>query len=200
MKISKSKIKHISQIILSWTFINLAFNLIGLWISKLLNEADYTYIESIGNEFVKPLVIQSVLFGICLSIAVIYLKNKKLYNYFYVFVQFVIFHGIFFLNLKIHHGIHFETTFNNLGLRYLSYSGQYLIDVLYLYFPINGNFDNGAFMPGNIGTFYLHWILLNLVYYVVITWISIQVAKFFFENNTEIHSKPQIENKTESEP
>jgi len=200
MKISKSKIKYISQIILSWTFINLAFNLIGLWISKLLNEADYTYIESIGNEFVKPLVIQSVLFGICLSVAVIYLKNKKLYNYFYVFVQFVIFHGIFFLNLKIHHGIHFETTFNNLGLRYLSYSGQYLIDVLYLYFPINGNFDNGAFMPGNIGTFYLHWILLNLVYYFVITWISIQVAKFFFENNTEIHSKPLIENKTESEP
>lgn len=200
MKISKSEIKYISQIILSWTFINLAFNLIGLWISKLLNEADYTYIESIGNEFVKPLVIQSVLFGICLSVAVIYLKNKKLHNYFYVFVQFVIFHSIFFLNLKIHHGIHFETTFNNLGLRYLSYSGQYLIDVLYLYFPINGNFDNGAFMPGNIGTFYLHWILLNLVYYVVITWISIQVAKFFFENNTEIHSKPLIENKTESEP
>ena len=200
MKISKSEIKYISQIILSWTFINLSFNLIGLWISKLLNEADYTYIESIGNEFVKPLVIQSVLFGICLSVAVIYLKNKKLYNYFYVFVQFVIFHSIFFLNLKIHHGIHFETTFNNLGLRYLSYSGQYLIDVLYLYFPINGNFDNGAFMPGNIGTFYLHWILLNLVYYFVITWISIQVAKFFFENNTEIHSKPLIENKTESEP
>jgi len=198
MRISKPDIIYSGKIILCWTFINVAFNLIGLWISKLLNEADYTYFESISNEFVKPLVIQSVLFGACLAIAVAFLKNRKFYNYFFVAVQFVLFHIIFFLNLKIHHGIHFETTFSNIGLRYLSYSGQYLIDILYLYFPINGNFDNGAFMPSNIGTFYVHWILLNLIYYIGLTWISIKIAKFFFENNSEKALQPKIENNSES--
>jgi hypothetical protein len=75
---------------------------------------------------------------------------------------------------------------------YLSYSGQYLIDILYLYFPVNGNFDNGVFMPSNIGTFYIHWILLNILYYFAITWISIKVAKFFFENKINMKTKNPI--------
>lgn len=187
MKLSKTETKNLVEIILVWTFLNLTFNMFGLMISKLLNPAEFTYLENIANEFVKPLLIQSLLFGICLTVAFIYLKNKKFSFYLFVLVQFVVFHIIFLLSLKIHHGLHFVSTFNNLGLQYLGLNGQYLIDVLYLYFPINGTYENNMFMPANILTFYLHWILLNLVYYAALTWISIKTVKYFFENKTEIH-------------
>ena len=95
--------------------------------------------------------------------------------------------------------MHFETTFNNIGLKYLSNTGQYLIDILYLYFPINGNFENGLFQPDNLGTFYIHWILLNIVYYLGLTWISIQVARFFFENKPDILPATQDDEPTETE-
>ena len=189
MKFYELKIKYLGQIIIIWTFVNLALNMVGLLLTKLLSEAEFTFIESIANEIVKPLLIQSLLFSICLLLGYIFMKNKKLSHYTFVLFQLVVFHLIFFLNLKIHHGIHFASTFHNIGIRYLSYSGQYLIDILYVYFPLNGNFENGAFMPDNIGTFYLHWILLNIVYYFALTWISIKVSKFFFENNTKIQSK-----------
>jgi len=193
MKISKSETVYLSQIILTWIFINLSFNLFGLFITKLLNEANFTYMESIANEFVKPLAIQSFIFSVCLTLAYLFIKNKKVSFYAFALFQFVVFHIIFILNLKIHHGMHFESTFKNVGMVYLSYSGQYLIDILYLYFPINGNFDHGAFMPSNIGTFYIHWILLNVLYYFTITWISIKVARFFFETKMKVKTKKPTE-------
>lgn len=186
MKFSKPDINHLVQIILTWTFFNLTFNMFGLLITKLINEAEYTYLDSIANEFVKPLIIQSLLFGVCISAAFMFLKNKKLAHYLFVLVQFVVFHIIFILNLKIHHGLHFVSTFHNLGLQYLSINGQYLIDVLYLYFPINGNFENNMFMPDNVYTFYLHWIFLNLVYYFGLTGITIKTVKYLFDHNAEI--------------
>jgi len=186
MKVSKPEIKYLSQTILTWTFLNLSLNMIGLFITKRLNEAEFSYIDSIKNEFVVPLVIQTLIFGICLTAACMFLANKKFKEYLFVAFQFVVFHIIFFLNLKIHHGMHFESTFNNIGMRYLSNSGQYLVDILYLYFPINGMFENGLFRPDNLGTFYIHWILLNIVYFIALTWISLRVAKFFFENRKEV--------------
>ncbi|MFZ4726601.1 MAG: hypothetical protein ACOYMD_14290 [Paludibacter sp.] len=182
MKLIKSEINYLIQVFATFTFINITANMFGLWFSKLLNEAEFTYLDSIANEFVKPLAIQSALFGACFTLAYIFLKNRKLSNYSFVVFQFVIFHIIFILNLKIHHGIHFQSTFNNLGLQYLSNNGQYLIDVLYLYFPINGNFENGLFMPDNLGTFYIHWILLNLIYYFGLIWVSIKATKLLFED------------------
>ncbi len=199
MKISKQETKYLGQIILTWTLINLAFNIFGLFITKLLNELEFAHIENIANEFIKPLAIQSFLFIICLSGAYLVLKYKKIALYAFGGFQFLIFHIIFVLNLKIHHGIHFESTFNNAGMVYLSYCGQYLVDILYIYFPVNGNFENGAFMPSNIGTFYIHWILLDIIYYFAITWISIKVTKFFFGSNAEIQTKPQIENPADQE-
>ncbi|HJV78563.1 MAG TPA: hypothetical protein VJ602_09280 [Paludibacter sp.] len=197
MKISKQETKYLGQLILTWTLINLAFNVFGLFITKLLNELEFAHIENIANEFIRPLAIQSFLFSICLSGGYLVLKNKRIAFYTFGGFQFLIFHIIFVLNLKIHHGIHFESTFNNAGMVYLSYCGQYLVDILYIYFPVNGNFENGAFMPSNIGTFYIHWILLNIIYYFAITWISIKVTKFFFGSKTEIKTKSQIENPTD---
>jgi len=181
MKVSKPDIKYIGQLIFTWTFLNLALNMIGLFITKVLNKAEYSPLDSVTNEFVVPVIIQFLLFGICLTAAVIWMKNKKYVPYVFAFFQVIIFHLIFILNLKIHHGLHFESTFNNIGLKYLSNAGQYLIDILYLYFPINGNFDNGLFQPDNLGTFYIHWILLNIVYYFAITWISIRIMKYILE-------------------
>ena len=198
MKVSTSEIKSFVRTIASWTFLNLALNMIGLFITKLLNDAEFTYFESITNEFVKPLIIQSVLFSICLSVAFLFLKNKKYVPYIFVAFQFLVFHIIFFLNLKIHHGLHFESTFSNPGLSYLSYSGQYLIDILYLYFPIGGIFENGLFKPDNLGTFYIHWILMNIVYYFGLTWISLKVKTFFFEGNTDIQPVKKEVDKTDS--
>ena len=193
MKVSKPEIKYLSQTILTWTFLNLSLNMIGLFITKRLNEAEFSYIDSIKNEFVIPLVIQSLIFGICLTAACMLLANKRFKEYLFVVFQFVVFHIIFFLNLKIHHGMHFESTFSNIGMRYLSNSGQYLVDILYLYFPINGMFENGLFRPDNLGTFYIHWILLNILYYIGLTWISLRVAKFFFENTKEVEPLKQKE-------
>lgn len=199
MKISTSEIKSLVRTIISWTFLNLALNMIGLFITKLLNAAEYTYFESITNEFVKPLIVQSLLFSICLTVAFAFLKNKKYVPYVFVAFQFLVFHIIFFLNLKIHHGIHFESTFTNPGLSYLSYCGQYLVDILYLYFPISGIFENGLFKPDNVGTFYIHWILLNIVYYFALTWVSLKVATFFFENKKDIQPVQKAKDKIEPE-
>jgi len=199
MKVSTSEIKSLVRTILSWTFLNISLNMIGLFITKLLNNAEFTYFESITNEFVKPLIVQSLLFSICLTVAFAFLKNKKYVPFVFVAFQFLVFHVIFFLNLKINHGLHFESTFTNPGLSYLSYCGQYLVDILYLFFPISGIFENGLFKPDNIGTFYIHWILLNIVYYFALTWLSLKVANFFFENKTELKSVQKEEDKTESE-
>jgi len=193
MKVSKPEIKYLSQTILTWTFLNLSLNMIGLFITKRLNEAEFSYIDSVKNEFVLPLVIQSLIFGICLTAACMLLANKRFKEYLFVAFQFIVFHIIFFLNLKIHHGMHFESTFSNIGMRYLSNSGQYLVDILYLYFPINGIFENGLFRPDNLGTFYIHWILLNILYYIGLTWMSLKVAKFFFENRKEAEPLQQEE-------
>jgi hypothetical protein len=186
MKIAKSEIWYLIQLLLTWTFINLTFNMFGLWFAKLLNPAEFTYMDSIWKEFSRPLVVQTLSFGLCSVVAYSFMKKKKLALYSFVALQFIIFHVIFFLNVKIHHGMHFVSAFDNLGMKYLGFFGQYLVDILYLYFPINGNFDNGMFMPANIGTFYLHWILLNIVYYAGLTWIAVKSVKFFFQQQHKV--------------
>lgn len=191
MKISKTDIGFLLKNILIWTLLNFAFNLLGLWISKLIYAAGFNSLESVSNEFVKPILLQSLLFAVCFATAYILLKNKKLSYYIFTLIQFVLFHLIFFFNIKLNNGLHFETTIGNWGLKYLSYQGQYLVDILYLYFPIDGNFENGMFIPLNTGLFYIHWVLLVLLYFAVLTWISKVASKFFFnkkEKNGKINS------------
>ena len=183
--ISKTEIGYLLKTIFTFIFVNYAANLIGLWVAKMLNEAVYEYPENILNEFVFPILIQSLMFGICFTIAYYFLKKKNLAQYAFAAFQFVVFHVIFFLNLKISHGLHFVSSFSNVGLKYLTYCGQYLTDILYLYFPVNGNFENGVFAPEKTGTFYIHWILLNLIYYAAISWVAVITAKHFFNSATQ---------------
>ncbi len=175
------EVTKLVEITLAWTFINFAANLLGLWLTKLLNEAGYTYPENVWNEFASPILVQSLFFGICLVISYNSLKNKNLSYYAFSIFQFIIFHLVFLLNLNFTHGIKFISNFSNFGLKYISYFGQYLVDILYLYFPINGNFKDGNFAPDNLITFYLHWIFMVLVYYFIITLLSVRLARYFFK-------------------
>lgn len=197
MKLSKSDTLYLIRLLLVWTFINLTLNMFGLWFTKLLKPEEFVYLDNIMYEFVKPLAIQSLIFGLITALAYLFMKNKKIALYSFVALQFLAFHVIFFMNIKFNHGLHFVSTFKNPGVQYLSYCGQYMVDILYLYFPVNGNFENGLFIPENTGTFYLHWILLNIVYYFGLMWLAIQAVKYFFEKTDK---KSVNENEKEIAP
>lgn len=195
MKISKPKISYLIRLVLIWTYFNFAANLLGLLITKFLTKNEYAYPGNIFNEFFGPILFQSLLFGLCFSITFWFTEKKNLALYIFVAIQFLVFHIILLMNLAIHNGLHFISSFDDPGLRYLSYCGQYLIDILYLYFPIGGYFDNGKFLTDNVGNFYIHWILLVLVYYLVITWVSSRTDKLLFGKGEKIRKiQPETEN------
>ena len=176
MNLSKLELKRILLITTCWTVLNFIANTIGLWIPKIFIKSAYVPLQSLFVEFIQPVFVQSIFFGVCFAIGRIYLKNKNLSKYIFAAFQFVVFHVIFLLNLKFQDGIHFSTTFKSFGLRYLSYFGQYLTDILYVRFPIDGYYLNGAFAPSNLGTFYIHWIFMNILYYLAISWLAVFVA------------------------
>ncbi len=178
MTITKNDINYLIKNILTWTFLNFSFNLIGLWISKLIDKEGFNYIANISNEFVQPLLIQAFLFAIIFSIAYVFLNNRKLTIYVFVLIQVVVFHLIFVLNLKTTNMIHFETLLDDSGLKYLSNMGQYLVDILYIYVPLEGIFKNNVFIPKNTGLFYLQWIFLVLLYFAFVSYLTPKVINF----------------------
>ena len=180
MKIEKTDINYLVKNIFTWTFLNFSLNLVGLWMSKLLDKAGFNYLESISNEFIKPILIQSAIFAVVTLVAYIFLRNKKLTLYIFTLVQLLAFHTIFFLNLSSEHMLHFETRIDDNGLKYLSNMGQYFIDVLYLYVPMEGIFKGNVFIPRNTGLFYFQWIFLVLLYFAGVTWLTAKTVRFFF--------------------
>lgn len=179
MNITKNDINYLSKTILVWTFLNFTFNLIGLWITKLIDTGGFNYLVSISNEFVQPLLIQSLVFVVVTSIAFVFLKNKKITIYIFTLFQTLIFNLIFVGNLKSAHMIHFETSLNDTGLKYLSNMGQYLVDILYIYVPLDGIFRDNIFIPKNTGVFYFQWIFLVLLYFAFISYLTPRVLSFF---------------------
>ena len=174
-KISKQDVFYLVTITLTWLFINFAGNLIGLWITKMINEAEYQYPDSIWFEFVIPGLVQTLVFGLLFTAAFYFLKKKRFAPYAFTAFQFVAFNLFFIINLKINHGLHFVSTFKNIGVRYMSYFGQSMVDIL----PITGTFNQSVFAPDKTGIFYIYWVLLNIGCYVGITWLSIITAKYF---------------------
>ncbi len=174
-KISKQDVIYVVIVTLTWMFINFAGNLIGLWITKMINEAEYQYPDSIWFEFVKPGLVQTVVFGILFAVAFYFLKKKRLAPFAFTAFQVVAFNIFFIINLKFNHGLHFVSTFKNIGVRYMGYFGQSMVDIL----PITGTFNQSVFAPDNTAVFYLYWVLLNMIYYFAITWLSIITAKYF---------------------
>ncbi len=193
MQLNKSIIYHIGNRLFFWTMLNFSLNLFGLWFSKILLKENFIFLESVRNEFIIPLVIQSVLFGICFGIAYFILKNKKISWLAFGAFQFLALHIAFLSGLKFVGGIHFETTISHLGLRYLGYQGQYLIDFLFISKPLDGNFENGIFKPENSFLFYTIWVFSISLYFVGISWVSEKISEFFgFEK-----IKKENKNKTE---
>jgi hypothetical protein len=179
MTITKNDINYLIKIILTWTFLNFSLNLLSLWIRKLIDEESFNFIENVSNEFLRPLLIQALIFAIIFSIAYVFLNTRKITIYVFVFFQAFVFHLIFFFNLKTTNMIHFETLLDDSGLKYLSNMGQYLVDILFIYLPLEGIFKNNVFIPKNTGLFYLQWIFLVLLYFAFLSYLTPKVIDFF---------------------
>lgn len=179
MKIKKLAIQNIILLTSVWTIINICFNLFGIFLTKLMNPVPQDLIVSVFHELVKPILIQSLIFLLITTLSYHFYKNKKRSIYGFLAFQFLVFHFIFILHLKFSPIPFFVSSFANIGLQYLTYNGQYFVDVLYNFVPINGDFDTNMFLPLNIGKFYFHWIFLVLLYYFGTTWLAItSIHKF----------------------
>lgn len=194
MQINKSTIYHIGNRLFFWTLINFSLNLFGLWFSKIILKENFIFPESIQNEFVIPILIQSLLFGLCFGVAYIFLKYKKISWLAFGIFQFIALHIAFFSGLKFSGGIHFETSISHAGLRYLGYHGQYLIDFIFTNKPLNGIFENGIFKPESTMLFYVMWVLSINLYFVGISWLNEQIASFFSSKKSEVESKDEAIN------
>jgi len=159
--------------------LNFSLNLFGLWFSKLILKENFIFLESIKNEFVIPIILQSLIFGLCYGIAYILLKNNKLKWLAFGAYQLIALNIAFLSGLKFSGGIHFESTISHLGLRYLGFNGQYLVDFIFTNKPLNGDFENGIFKPESTALFYLIWVFAVNVYFVIISWLNEQLALFF---------------------
>jgi hypothetical protein len=178
LDISKPDFKYIGELVVTWTFLNVTFNLFGLWINKLISKSNFEYLTDLFFEFVKPLLLQSFILTVCLIIGFTLFRNKKWAKLSFVIFQFIAFNLIFLMNLKFKNGIHFETTWENWGLLYYSFNGQYLIDLIYLFSPLEGNFDGNIFVPANSYIFYFNWVILTTVYFFLVTSLTFPILKF----------------------
>jgi len=185
MQIGKSNIYYIINRFLFWLMLNFSLNLFGLWFSKLLLKEEFVFPESIKNEFVLPILIQSLVFGICFGIAYLFLKNRKISWIAFGAFQAVVLHIAFFTGLKFTGGLHFETTISQWGLRLLSYNGQYLLDFIFINKPLTGVFDNGIFKPDSTAFFYLQWVFSVIIYFTGISWLNEKIADFFSSIKTQ---------------
>lgn len=185
MLLSKSSLYHILNRLAFFTVLNFSLNLVGLWFNKLITKENFLYPDSISNEFVIPIIIQSIVFGLSFAAATILLKNKKFTLLAFAAVQFVLLHLAFITGLKFTGGVHFETLINHVGLRYLSYNGQYLVEVLFTNKPLNGNFENGVFAPLSTLQLYFQWIISILIYYISISWLNEKISSFFSVNKSK---------------
>ncbi len=179
---TKPDFKFVIQFFVIWVYLNTAFNIWGLWIIKQISGTEFQPLQNVFVEFFKPIIIQSVVFGVCFLIAITFLRSRKLSIYLFSVVQFIVFNFIFLINLKTTGGIHFETTWNNFGLHYLSYNGQYMIDILQTLFPMSGEFEGEIFKPTETLKFYFYWIILINLYFASISLISQAVYRFIRTN------------------
>ncbi|MFZ4582117.1 MAG: hypothetical protein ACOYM7_05650 [Paludibacter sp.] len=186
MLLSKTSLYHILNRLAFFTVLNFSLNLVGLWFSKLITKENFLYPESISNEFVIPIIIQSIVFGLSFAAATIFLKNKKFSWLAFAAVQFVLLHLAFVTGLKFTGGLHFETLINHAGLRYLSYNGQYLVEALFTSKPLNGNFENGIFAPSSTLQLYFQWVISIAIYYFAISWVNEKISTFFSVNKSKI--------------
>ena len=191
IRIQKPDWKFVLQAIICFVFLNVTINMIGLWITKLLKPEEFSYLDSIFFDFVKPLLVQTGTFAVLLTVGLVFFRKRTWAEYLFAIFQFVNMHIVFFLHLHNKNGLKFYTSIKNPGLIYLGNCGNYLVDILYLYFPINGVYDNGVFMPNNWEAFYIHWILLAALYFAALTWLTFKAVIIFFGKDGDATAKTE---------
>lgn len=193
---NKRKIISISSRIALWTAINLFFNYYGLILSRMILKEAYIPPVSLKNEFVYPLIVQSFIYGLIITLTLYFLKNKLLKLFSFSIVQFVLLHISFLSGLKLAGGIHYESALNGLGLKYLGYNGQYLVEFIFSKFPIQGDFTV-MFRPENWKVFYIQWVGAIVIYYlitsVVVELIIAAIRKIARRKSTQTNIVTNIE-------
>ncbi len=175
----KQTVKYIIKFILIWSLLNFILNELSLFIRLVLfdNFSSFLIDSLIGLKYIGA---QTVLFGIVFTTVNILCKNKILSKSSFVILQSLIFHLIFLMNIDNHDNkTYFSTTENNFWLRYISLNGTDFTYFLHYYFPLFGHFEGGQFIPENIYIFYFLWIFTPLIYFALLTWLTIKVMKHY---------------------
>ncbi len=172
MTTKQEHIKYLTWTILIWSTINLMFNLIGLGTKELLREND-SYFDLDILLILKHLGFQSLIFGLSLSISFLLTVKRQVSLYSFPVVQFLIFHFIFLIGLETEDNqYYFVSSWTSFELSYLLFNQQELIDIISVFNPMGGTFEDGVFIVGDLFRLYSVWILLTLIYFFTLTWLT----------------------------
>lgn len=177
--LSKSASGFLFQYFFIWSFLNIFFNILGLFINKIAAGVDFIFLNNIYLEFVLPILVQNIAFLFCILFGILFISKTKWIPYLFPGLQFLVFHIIFFSNLHFKNGLHFVAKFDGFSVKYLGYFGQHLVDTITLSISLNGSFNSGVFAPDNLGAFYFCFIFLILLYYILLTTFSALTVNFF---------------------
>jgi hypothetical protein len=107
------------------------------------------------------------------SLMTIKFVDKKYFLFFYPITLTIIYNLIFIFNLGIDEGqILFLADDSGFSIKYLLINGQTIPDILNSFMPLEGIFDGGIFCPNDTAYFYILWILLPILYYFGLSWIT----------------------------
>ncbi len=162
--------------ILFWALIDLALNLLGLGLSRLLTPEDQYFPADVPFHLSQA-GIQVLAFSGSFVLCYFLTKRWRFSIYFFTVIQIIIFHVIFFKNLTIEAGeLQFVADFPSWELTYLQITAQDLVDVVSVFSPMTGIFDDGFFIPNSLFRFYSVEIFLTLLYYFLLSWVTIKIS------------------------
>ncbi len=178
MTVKREDIKYVIRTIVLWTAINLILNLIGLGTVELLSE----YSDNVDLNLLwhlKFIAFQTLIFSATLTTVYVLTRKKKISLYSFTVLQLILFHLIFFMNL-VDYGdgkYYFSVTDLSWEYSYLFANGQNLLDIIGIFDPLTGTFEDGMFIPDNLFRFYSVWILLTILYFSFISWWTDKLLK-----------------------
>lgn len=169
--------KSVVKIVLIWSILNLLLNLIGLVIIQLLREDGYQSLTDL-LWYLKNIGFQILIFSLTLFVTYFFIKSLKLYLYFFPLLQLLIFHAIFFIGLEQDETrFYFIASWDSIGMSCLFSNQQGLIDILSIFYPMEGTFDDAVLVP-DLPRFYVVWILLPSIYFFLLTWLTDMIFSF----------------------
>ncbi|MDD4582541.1 MAG: hypothetical protein PHH25_09270 [Bacteroidales bacterium] len=174
----KPRFDTILHIAFVWIWIHFVISLIGFIALFSFDSFFRVYFLDSLLPFTKALLFQTGYFALFIFIFKL-LKFKKI-NFLYAFsiLQCVILHSIFFTHLeRWDEKIVFAANDPSLLMSYLTHNYPYFFDIMYLFGGFEVFFDGGFFVPSNTLYYYVTSIVLPVLYYFLITFVSIKVSK-----------------------